>query len=291
MKLAATCIALLLIVTASAQKGETVSLRWKIQPNGALSFKTVMLSIDTNKAREFSLSPDRLSRLFGDNTKDNLPEIQQFFSGINSSFSKADFTTKLTENRNGIIDIEMDKKEEEAAANKKDTDNIITGFPKMMKKLGGNVMLRGALNNDGSIQSFYVKNDQKNLIAIFFELPRNEVKVGDTWPLAVNLISMDQNFTCDTSFKKNTCKLVEIKKSGNETIAVLKYDLGEYVSGDYYSPATGTNKKSTLKMTYNGLAEFSVEKGRWATYNGIMTLRTTGITTAVTTQKIALSAD
>ena len=291
MKLAATCIALLLIVTASAQKGETVSLRWKIQPNGALSFKTVMLSIDANKAREFSLSPDRLSRLFGDNTKDNLPEIQQFFSGINSSFSKADFITKLTENRNGIIDIEMDKKEEEAPANKKDTDNIITGFPKMMKKLGGNVMLRGALNNDGSIQSFYVKNDQKNLIAIFFELPRNEVKVSDTWPMAVNMISMDQNFTCDTSFKKNTCKLVEIKKAGNEIIAVLKYDLGEYVSGDYYSPATGTSKKSTLKMTYNGLAEFSVEKGRWTTYNGIMTLRTTGITTAVTTQKIALSAN
>ncbi|MEP6726240.1 MAG: hypothetical protein ABJC98_10510 [Bacteroidota bacterium] len=290
MKLAATCIAILLIVTASAQNGKTVSLRWKLQPREILNFKTVMLNIDTSKAREFSLGPDRLSGLFG-NTIDNTNEIRQFFSTINSSFAKADFNTKLSENTNGIIDIEMDKKEEEAPASKKDTDNIITGFPKMMKKLGGNVMLRGALNDDGSIQSFYVKNDQKNLIAIFFELPHNDVKVGDIWPLAVNLISMDQNFTCDTSFKKNTCKLVELKKAGNETIAVLRYDLGEYISGDYYSASTGTSKKSTLKMTYNGLAEFSVEKGRWATYNGIMTLRTTGISTAATMQKIALTAD
>jgi hypothetical protein len=286
-----TCIAVLLIILASGQNGNTVSLRWKLQRNEALSFKTVMLNIDTTRAREFSLNTDRLSGLFGDNTKDNLPEIQQFFSGINSSFSKADFTTKLTENRNGVIDIEMDKKEEEAPANKKDTDNIITGFPKMKKKLGGNVMLRGALNKDGSIQSFYVKNDQKNIIAIFFELPRNDVKVGDSWPLAVNLISMDQNFTCDTSFKKNTCKLVDLKKTGNETIAIIKYDLGEYVSGDYYNPGTGVSKKSTMKMTYNGLAEFSVDKGRWASYNGIMTLHTTGVSTSVTTQKIALSAD
>ena len=286
-----TCIAVLLIISASGQNGKTVSLRWKLQPNESLSFKTVMLNIDTARAREFSLNTDRLSRMFSDSTNNKIPEIQKFFSGINTSFSKADFNTKLTENKHGIIDIEMDKKEEENPANKKDTGNIITGFPKMMKKMAGNVMLRGALNKDGSVQSFYVKNDQKNLIAIFFELPPNDIKIGDTWKLTVNLISLDQNFTCDTSFRKNTCKLVDLKKVGTETIAIIKYDLGEYVSGDYYNPGTGVSKKSTMKMTYNGLAEFSVDKGRWASYNGIMTLHTTGVSSSVTTQKIALSAD
>ncbi|MES1220680.1 MAG: hypothetical protein ABUT20_34590 [Bacteroidota bacterium] len=161
----------------------------------------------------------------------------------------------------------------------------------MMMKLNGNVMLRGAVNEGGSIQSFYVKNDQKNLISMFFELPNRQISVGDKWTLAINFISMDQNFTCDSSFKKNAVTLIDLKQTGGQTIAVLKYDIEEFVLGDFNSPMTGGSKKTTMKMIFNAIAEFSIEKGRWVNYDGILSLKATGVMTSATTKKVKLTAE
>ena len=194
------CIGILFAATALAQNGKTVLLKWKLPPAKNFTYNMVMQTIDTTKFTEYTLSPEELSNLFGSSTAFKLPETKQFFSSLSKTFQNIDFSLKLKENEHGYVDLEMvSKDKQDAAANKTDnTENVITEFPKMMKKLEGNIVLRGAVNHDGSIQSFYTKNEQRNLLAIFFELPKKEVSVGDTWPLAVNLISMDQHFTCET---------------------------------------------------------------------------------------------
>ena len=45
-----------------------------------------------------------------------------------------------------------------------------------------------------------------------------------------------------------------------------------------------------MKITYKALADFSIEKGRWVSYNGIMASSSTGLITAQTTQKFSLIA-
>ncbi|MEP6750069.1 MAG: hypothetical protein ABJB86_20190, partial [Bacteroidota bacterium] len=144
---------------------------------------------------------------------------------------------------------------------------------------------------NGSIQSFYVKNDQKNLIAMFFELPNRQIKVGDSWSLNMNFISMDQNFKCDTSYKKNNVTLIGLKQIAGQTTAIIKYDLTEFVSGDFNNPLAGNNKKTMMKMTYNAIGEFSVDKGRWTNYDGILSLSASGVMTSNTTKKIQLLAE
>lgn len=140
-------------------------------------------------------------------------------------------------------------------------------------------MLRGVIYDSGDIQSFYVQNNQKNLIALFFQLPDKPVKVGDSWSMNTNLISMDQNFVCDSSYKKNQATLVNVTRKNNETIAVIKYDIIEFVSGEMSTPFFGHSPiKTTMKYEYDVTAEFSIEKGKWVLYNAIESMSSTGLT-------------
>lgn len=141
------------------------------------------------------------------------------------------------------------------------------------------------------IHSFWVKSKQKNLIAMFFELPNKPVKVGDTWQIDVNLIANDQNFECDSAYKINMVTLTDIKKINGETIAVIKYEIEEFVDGSFNSPAffgSGGPTQTMMKFTHQAIAEFSIDKGRWISYDGIMGLVASGIMTSNTKKKFSL---
>ena len=97
----------------------------------------------------------------------------------------------------------------------------------------------------------------------------------------INLISNDQNFRCDSSYKLNKVTLIDIKKINDETIAFLKYDIIEYVKGIFNSPGffTGGSKQveTMMRFSHQAVAEFSIDKGRWIAYDGIMDFKATGI--------------
>lgn len=157
-----------------------------------------------------------------------------------------------------------------------------------MEKMSGGVMLRGSIYEDGTIESFYTVNTQKNLLAMFFELPAKAVSVGVSWPVDLHLISMDQSFICDTSYHKNSVNVVSVENKGGETIITLKYDIIEYVEGSVNSPFNDGPTKTTMKMSYRAIAAFSVEKGRWTRYEGVMSEGRTGLISSQTTQKYTL---
>lgn len=123
---------------------------------------------------------------------------------------------------------------------------------------------------------------------MFFELPGRPVKVGETWSATVGFISMDQNFICDSAFRKNVVTVIAIEQKNNDKVVTLKYDIVEFVAGDFSSPFNGNSVKTTMKMTYQAIAAFSVEKGRWLNYNGIMTISSTGMMAVATTKRFAL---
>lgn len=108
----------------------------------------------------------------------------------------------------------------------------------------------------------------------------------------INLITNDQNFECDSAYKINEVTLNEIKTVKGETIAVLRYNIVEYVKGDFNAPAffgkEGGMKESMMKFSHQGIAEFSVDRGRWINYDGIMSFEATGIMTANKKTKFTL---
>ncbi|MES2269182.1 MAG: hypothetical protein V4520_20630 [Bacteroidota bacterium] len=188
------------------------------------------------------------------------------------------YVTTLKRRNGGIIGIEMllPKKNN----SEKDTSKL-GGLYQMMSSLNGGIVLRGAVYEKGDIQSFYLRNDQKNLIALFFQLPSKPVKIGDSWQISTNLISMDQNFKCDSAYKRNTVSVTAIDDIDTDRIVTVKYDIEEYITGDFgfAGKMFGSGKegeKMFMKMTHKATAKFSVKKGRWISYDGELITNNSG---------------
>jgi hypothetical protein len=112
--------------------------------------------------------------------------------------------------------------------------------------------------------------------------------IGDKWELDLNWITTDHNFRCDSMSRINEVKLVNIKIKDNDTIAVLKYKNYEKIVGDFNFPF-GTKAVPTMfYMRYDAICEFSITKGRWQNYSGIISYKSTGYQNAEYKQRFAL---
>ncbi|MDR1761989.1 MAG: hypothetical protein LBR55_06020 [Bacteroidales bacterium] len=303
-------ITIILTITTLAvfgQSSQFVDLKWKIAQDEPLIYSTIMT--DDSSTINFS-------GLWA--AKDIDEETKAVFEGVNRAVQDVNLITTLTNKGNGVIDIimktkpkeqtmPMDEKfakamkgiftEEQLAEIENDTANKAR-MADMLKEMQqvlpqeGSVTLRGSVYNTGEIHSFWVQEKQRNLIALFFELPSKPVKIGDKWSLDVNLISTAQNFECDSAYKINEVTLLDIKTVEGETIAVLKYNIEEYVHGIFNIPAFFGNvaeqKETMMKFVHVGTAEFSIDKGRWVNYAGIMSVETTGFMTTNKKTKFAL---
>lgn len=291
MKQNLTILFAVITLTAFGQKNQTVDLKWKLETNEKLNYLTVMSDIDTSS---IEMDFGGLFKALSDSTDNGWKESKKFFKKFNDAFKNQDYVTTLSNKDSGIIDIVMTTRPKENVKETEidSTDSKEAEMLKMMKSMNHGVMLRGSVYETGDIHSFWVKSNQKNLIAIFFQLPANPVKIGDKWSLDINLIANDQNFECDSAYKINEVTLTDIKKVDGETVAVLKYNIVEYVNGDFNSPSffgnEGGKKKTMMKFSHQGIAEFSIEKGRWITYDGIMSLEASGVMTANKKTKFTL---
>jgi len=274
MKLRFSIILAVISTTAFGQRNQTVDLKWKIGENEKLNYATVMSEIDTST---IEMDFGGLFKSLSDSTENGLQESKHFFKAFNDAFKNLDYVTTLSTEEKGVIEIVMTTRPKENAkdteidsANSKEAEML-----KMMQSMSQGVMLRGSVYETGDIHSFWVKSNQKNLIAIFFQLPTRPVKVGDKWSLDINLIANDQNFKCDSAYKINEVTLTDIKTVDGDSVAVLKYNIVEYVNGNFNMPSFLGNesgkKETKMKFWHHGIAEFSIEKGRWIIYDAIMT--------------------
>ena len=291
MRLRITFFLAVITLSMFGQKNQTVDLKWKIAKDEKLSYLTVMSDIDTSS---IEMDFGGLFKALSDSSENGIKESKEFFKKFNQAFKNQDYVTTLTNKGNRVIDIVMTAKPKEQSketdidkANSKEAEIM-----KMMQSMTQGVVLRGSVYESGGIHSFWIKSTQKNLISLFFELPTNPVKVGDKWSLDINLITNDQNFECDSAYKKNEVTLNEIKVVNGDSIAVLKYNIDEYVKGDFNTPSffgsEGGKKETLMRFSHQGIAEFSVNNGRWISYDVIMSLEATGIMTANKKTKYSL---
>jgi hypothetical protein len=222
--------------------------------------------------------------------------MDTLFDQMRKSLDRTEYISNLSAGRQGIVNIIMSAA---PATDRATTGTAVTDtakgdmakFKNLLALMSKGAVLRGAVNADGGIQSFYLKGDQRNLVSLLFELPGKPVNVGDSWSLDVHMISMDQNFVCDSSYRKNVVTLVDIKKVGGETVAVLRYDVAEYVSGNFTSPLAEDPIPTYMKMTHHALASFSVDRGRWISYEAIVAIDSKGFMNTHVLRKISLIPD
>lgn len=244
-----------------AQQPDTVELKWKI--SDTLTYKTVMQeTIFENDSVQ--MEEDSLEK-----------EMRNIFKEVQGEMINLKYETKLFPDMNGNIDIVM-------AIKKEKNDTIETLFSSMAMMNAG-IVLRGKVSAEGELLSTYYKRDQSNLISILFELPTKKVKIGDEWNLNVAMISMDQNFVAHTVDKRNTARLKDIIVKNGNKIAIIEYDLKEYVSGNFGNGMKAIFSQNTeekegestfMSMSHTAIAEFDIDQGYWISYDGEMEMET-----------------
>ena len=281
------CIPILVFAQAN-DTDSSVDLQWKLKPGDTLTYETVLTEIE---ASSIDIDFGGLFDQIVDSTDVENKDIgKTLFKQLKNLQANTNLVTRLTSSENvaEVINIEtiaIPKEENEHS----DED----GISPMMNAMMRGTMLRGSVYKSGNVHSFWVKSSQKNLISLFFELPTRAISIGDSWELKnVNLIANDQNFICKEAQRKNKVTFTELKIVDGETIAVIEYDVLEYVSGDFSTPAIfgneKGNQKTTMKFIYKAQGEFSVDQGKWVIYNGIMSLDATGALNTTQKQKFAL---
>lgn len=141
---------------------------------------------------------------------------------------------------------------------RKSADSIVLDFQNSLnERLSYSEVI---MHPDSGMQiTSYLRPDEKNGLALFFELPKNPINIGDTWDLDVDLLA-EWRYGCDSSFYRHEVRCKEIKGVGKEQVAVINYDFQEYCWG-----ATKVKFHS-----FQGEAEFSIAQGRWLQYQGIV---------------------
>jgi hypothetical protein len=224
-----------------------------------IAYKTTIRELEETKFQSNNYMKSLLDSLgIKDASKQiDLDEIAKALKKESESFE----LISTLQNVNDLIYVRMIRKVKDAA------NTSQTGVIGDMSK---GIQFRGYLSKEGSIYSYYLKNQQKNILAIFFQLPEQKVKVGDSWTIDSQWFSNDQTFKCDKAERVNEVKLKDLKIVKKDTIALISYNIKEFLEGTTQIPWSKENKKATYKMSYTGDCEFNVSQGRWENFGAIM---------------------
>jgi len=236
---------LLLIISIRfgfGQSSEKVNLHWKLQAGDTIAYKTLM---HNSKVETDGNSPFQ-----------KLIEDSEFADKLKKQMDNTNLVTYLTNSKhfNDVIEIEMIGEEIEK------------------------------------------ERAQLNLISLFFELPGKPVSIGDTWKLKnIALIGNDQNFKCHEADRSNQIELKDIKITESDSVAILSYSIREYVSGEFEAKnpfgqfPMGKNNEAdefvdeltkkrtvTIDYSFNATAGFSINEGKWLSFNGVISATSLG---------------
>ena len=258
-------------------------LQWKVDKDNPIAYRTAMEAIDENNLSKSGFDCDDFINAFSDKIDFKGAELENFFEAMTNLYKDYSFTTTLTEDKNGAIDVKLI-----SVKNNNAQSNLPDSLPDFFANAMTGVQLRGKINSEGGIESFYMKKEQMNLLAMMFELPTKPVKIGDRWSIQASFISNDQNFICDEYDMTHIVELVDVKEIEGDLIAFIKYDLRYFVNGEFNNPFLGKTVPTKMDVGFNGISEFNISKGKWKDYNGLMTMDVTGIMTNQTKQRFKL---
>lgn len=245
---ALAALALLLAVPAAAQGGP-VLLRWQVPADGPLAFRTVLRAAPADTA-----------------------------ASLFQTIERADMTAVLRGRPDGEVDVEVVQGDVTFADGAAPLQELLESMETLREAMG-DAQLRARITPAGAITSFWLKQEQKNLVSLFFELPADSVAVGDAWALdGTSLLFLSGPFRVEAAERTNRVRLVALEGGPDRPVAVLEYDVRERVEGDF----------GRLAFAFEGRGEFDVAAGAWRRFGGRMTAENTVMGAQRTTQIFAL---
>ena len=156
---------------------------------------------------------------------------------------------------------------------------IVTAFTRLEgQKLKPRTLIRATVDKFGVNKSFYVPQKEKNILSLFFQLPKNKVKKGDVWSIPFHFVSVPGAIHCKKSIQKSRVYLADIEKlKDGRVIASLEYRIIEHISGSLPAPpGHGHAHQLSLTMVFFAKARFDVTHGHWIRLRGRLRLTQSG---------------
>jgi hypothetical protein len=260
------------------------SLDWNIGDGEVVAYDTTMQAANPTISFNFD---DLVAAM----TTDELPaDVTEQLSNLSFSLPESGSLISILErNAQGNIAVKMIPRRIDLPDESSNSE-MGQALGQAMESMVGTVQLRGELNPDGAITSFYLEQKQRNLLAMFFELPTGPVQVGDSWSIDVNCIEMGNGFIASSAQRTNRVEFTELSKTPDgRPIAVLDYVIAEFVRGEFLAPTSDDVSPASMMCMFIGRGEFLIEEGRWERFTGEFTVRSTGFMEANATQRFALT--
>lgn len=258
------------------------SLDWKLADEEIIAYKTAMEpGENTNTAMSFNFD-----QLFAETDAPNGLRDQLANITFPDTFS---MVTILQKNSLGNISVKLIVDEIEEVENEAGNP-IGNTINQMMGDMEGTVQLRGELTPEGTIASFYLEQNQRNLLAMLFELPSAPVHVGDSWEIDVNCVAMGHGFIASNANRVNKVTLTSVEENDEgQALAHLEYVIAESVEGDFLFPFSEEPIPTSMNCSFLGQGSFLIEEGRWQQFNGEFRILATGMVESNTVQQFALA--
>lgn len=260
-----------LIRAGDFDDNQSVLLRWKLAEGESIAYLTNAEPIDPQSEHglKFDLSALAESECIPDEVKDYPIELKFPTKGTT--------TTIMTRKPGGNISIKLivsDLVIPESSGSKVDE-----AMSRLWESMEGTVQLRGEIDESGQVTSFYLETPQRNLVAMGFELPKDPVKVGDTWSIDAHLLAMGHGFIAEQASRSNQVTLTGLSTSDNgDTVATIEYMLAEYVDGVFRHPMLDKDQPTTMSYGFFAEGKFLVNRGRWQEFRGRVIIKSTGMT-------------
>ena len=282
-----TVTATLTEVTPSPTLAEiSYQLNWKIEENQPIAYNTAMEVSDCCATVDY----DRIFNFAGGDEGDGAgSHFEEMFASLQKNQPTYSLISILEKKPDGNISVKMVLDNVEIPEQEAE-DSMGQWYGQMLQSMAGTVQLQGDITPEGAIASPYLAQQQKNLLALFFELPVGAVKVGDTWPIDLICITLNSaQFTIENSDNVNQVTLKEITETpAGESVAILDYLIAESVEGEMAPFFSTESVPTTMKCSFLGRGEFLIEAGKWRAFSAEYTIQSTGIITADVTQQLAL---
>ncbi len=256
------CVALL------ACEKDRYQLQWKVPAGDVLIYRIKMETIDSlSSVSEENLQElvEQVAKIYGDSVEVAI-NTSDLYNGLIRQLNLLSYFSIIRQDVNNGIKIDFITRQTKQYGPIKYRDI----FSKFIKK----AFFKGILRSDGVLTSIEGEEAWDPKFNILFQLPNKPVAIGESWSL--NVVPAWQKTVKEKADSiVNKVTLVDIITEGADSIAILKYEL--------QSP-----DKSGRAMGFTGEAKFNISTGKWVSYIGTMSQRTSGLLPMKHVQKIKL---
>lgn len=268
-------VLLLVIPSFASAEDNAVEAKWVLNSDELLKYRTVnsspeqsyvSIKIDSDKVIKDGRMDEQLRKKLGENIQNYYSTAPKNISSTISVLKKTDgnfMSLNMFHEKIAALTLEDFGKNDDFGMD----ENQLKIMNENRQEIIGTSVLQSTINHTGKNMGFYLGKGQKILVNLAYQLPPKPVKIGDTWSIDAECISIAGQEVIEAS-KINRVEFTRLTKNkAGDEIAEFDYLFIEKAkSKNSFDPIKHdmSGEEPTLfTCSYIGRHYFNITKGQW----------------------------